>query len=59
MTRSDFLAWMRRVAIILFLIVAAMVSRCVYPYHGRAREIDLVPISDRKGSESFLPGRRY
>jgi hypothetical protein len=59
MKRSDFLAWIRRVALILFLVVAAMVSRCVHPYHGRAREIGLVPISDRKDSESFLPGRRY
>jgi hypothetical protein len=32
MNRRDFLDWMQRVAIILFLVVAAMVSRCMYPY---------------------------
>jgi hypothetical protein len=32
MNRTDFLEWMRRVAVILFLIVAAMVSRCVSPH---------------------------
>jgi hypothetical protein len=32
MNRSNILEWTRRVAVILFLIVAAMVSRCVHPY---------------------------